>query len=73
MSQPLGKQLLGFRILTKKRAYLALGLVMLPWYALSSFRELTHGPLGVADAYAVIGLLIAIAVLFVGWKMPSDS
>lgn len=73
LAGPLGKQLLKFRILTKKRAYLCLGFLMLPIFIARSFSEITTNGLGVSDVYAFLGVIIALAILNLGLKMPADA
>lgn len=69
----LGKQLLKFRVLTKRRVYLGLGGVLALWFGVRSFAELSHGGFNMFDAYALGGLGIAGLLLFIGWRIPRDE
>ena len=69
----LGKQILKFRILTKRRVYLGLGVLLLAWFGFRTFAELSHPGLSLFDAYAMGGLVFAGLLLFIGWRIPKDE
>lgn len=73
MAKMLGKQILSFRILTKRRAYLGLGIALLPLYLWQTFEALRTPGFGIFDLYPIGGVLIAALLLAIGRKIPANE
>lgn len=69
----LGKQILNFRLLTKRRIYIGIGVIMLAWFGLRAIAETAYGGFSLYDAYAFGGLLLAITLIFTGLRIPPDD